>query len=84
MVISVNIVTSNIGVRRHYDGGKMIKDIALIKLSLWIYQVGIVTSNILEHRHYDGDKMINDIALIKLAKPVDISGKHCYIKYTCT
>ena len=62
----------------------MINDIALIKLSLWIYQVGIVTSNILEHRHYDGDKMINGIALIKLSKTVDISGKHCYIKYTRT
>ena len=53
-------------------------------LSLLIYQVNIVTSNILVHRHYDEDKMINDIALNKLAKPVDISGKHCYIKYTCT
>ena len=42
------------------------------------------TSNIIVHRHYDGDKMINDIALIKLAKPVDISGNYCYIKYTCT
>ena len=53
-------------------------------LSQWIYQVNIATSNILVHRNYDGDKMINDIALIKLAKPVDISGKYCYIKYTCT
>ena len=44
------------------------------------YQVNIVTSNILVYIHYDGDKMINDIALIKLAKPVDISGTHCYTK----
>ena len=42
-----------------------------------------MTSNILVHRHYDGDKMINDIALIKLSKPMDISGKHCNIIYTC-
>ena len=53
-------------------------------LSQWIYQVDIVTSNILVHRHYGGDKMIYDIVPIKLAKHVDLSDKHCNIKYTCT